>query len=751
MLRNLLNRLAQFGGRAPGNVAAAPEPAEQIADRLIEQGNRAEQAGQPEEASGRYRAAVEAAPRYAKAHLNLGIGLEACGNSAGAVAALETAIAVNPADPYAHYNLGRLLLAGGQSAPAEEHLRAALDRKAEFPEALIILSGALDARGETAAAGTALESALRLRPDDFGAWYHYGLLLKKLDRTDDAETALRRAQALDAENPDANYELAILLMAKGAMLEAGRLLRAAAARRPDAMGIRAALFHLFDSQGDLASAASELAAALKIFPQWVDAHYNYGLILKKQQKLDEAEAAFRRALAIDPAYFRAEHMLGSVLLGQSRVGEALELYRSARGHCPDSFELESAELFGLNCHDGVQSDELFARHRAFGVRIESAYPSRFEPFGRSTDPARRLRIGYVSGDFCYHVVTLFLTPVLERHDRSAFETYCYSTGSRVDEFTRRLAGVSDVWRDAGSMSERELADLVHRDEIDILIDLAGHSGIPNLALFAQRPAPVQATWLGYLNSTGMTRMHYRITDRYSDPPGVAEPQHTERLAWLPRSQWCYRPFIAAEPSAIAPVVSNGFVTFGSFNQASKLSRSVRLLWARILVQLPNARLVVVGVPDGHARRALLDDLMRLGVDPPRVSVRPYLAMTDYFRAFDAVDIALDTLPYSGGTTTCDALWMGVPVITLPGSRSSSRSAASILSTAGLPEWIAQTPDEYVGLAVGFARDAGRVAKLRKSLRGRLKESPLMDELQFTRDLEAVYREMWRTWCEGSWQ
>jgi predicted O-linked N-acetylglucosamine transferase (SPINDLY family) len=299
------------------------------------------------------------------------------------------------------------------------------------------------------------------------------------------------------------------------------------------------------------------------------------------------------------------------------------------------------------------------------------------------------------------------------------------------------------------MSAARLADEIHRDGIDILVDLAGHSGIPQLALFAQQPAPVQATWLGYLNTTGMTRIQYRISDRHADPPGLTESHHTETLLRLPHSQWCYRPFVTTPRAEMPPFEQNGYITFGSFNQAMKLSRSSRRLWAEILARLPDSRLLVLGVPEGRARDELWRDLTAAGVDRERITILPYLLLPDYFRRLAAADIALDTAPFSGGTTTCDALWMGVPVITVPGSRPSSRSAASILTTAGLTEWIASSPEDYVRLAVEFAREEKAITQLRASLRRRMRESPLMDEPRFVRDVESAYRGMWQSWCSKS--
>jgi protein O-GlcNAc transferase len=747
MVRRLLSRLTSlFPSPAPDIPAGAPGKGG--ADSLIAEGNRAEKEGKLGEACDLYRKAVAAAPGYARAHLNHGIGLEAVGEADASLAAYEAALAIDPADPYVNYNLGKLLYTRGAWKRADRLLRQALETRPDLAEAQIVLSRVLESQGEIAAAAAALEAALKLQPGDFGALYHYARVLGKLGRFEQAEAVLERALVADPGNADAAFELARLLMARNEPGRAAPQLRAALARKPDFVEARSALAQVLDAHGDFAAAAKELEAVLEQRPDWVDALCNYGYVLKKLMRVPEAERALRRALAVDPGHARAYRMLGNVLLAQCRMDEALALYRDARERCPGDIELESAELFALNASEGIADDVLFARHAELGKRIERAHPPRFEPFRNSREPDRRLRIGYVSGDFYNHVVTLFMVPVVERHDRSAVEVFCYSTGDRVDDYTRQLSRCADVWRETSSMSAARLADEIHRDGIDILVDLAGHSGIPQLALFAQRPAPVQATWLGYLNTTGMTRIQYRISDRHADPPGLTESHHTETLLRLPHSQWCYRPFVTMPCAEMPPFAQNGHITFGSFNQAMKLSRSSRRLWADILARVPNSRLLVLGIPEGRARDELWRDLSAAGVDRERITLLPYLLLPDYYRRLGAVDIALDTAPFSGGTTTCDALWMGVPVITLPGSRPSSRSAASILTTAGLADWVASTPEDYVRRAVEFSGNKPMLAAIRKSLRERFQQSPLMDEKRFVRDLEAVYRDMWRRWCES---
>ena len=684
------------------------------ADRLIAEGNRAEDAGELAQACELYRRAVALAPQHPKAHINLGIALEAMGDGASAIRSYEQALASDPAHPAANYNLGKLLHAHGEMVRAESLLTRALQGRPDFPEARIMLALVQVSQGKLDHAAIELEAALRQRPDDFGALFHYAATLRALNRLEEAREVLKRAIAVDPSNTDAH----------------------------------AALSDVLAAQGDTAGATAELEVVVAQRPGWADALFNYGTMLRRQLRLEEAENAFRRALAAQPGHLGAGRMLGEVLLAQCRGDEAFESYRKARRDNPQDFGLESAELFALFSSDRVGDEELFARHAAFGKRLEAATPPRAS-FANSRDPERRLRIGYLSGDFRYHVVTLFMLPVLERHDRASCEVFCYSTADSTDRYTRQVAERADVWRAMGGQPPSQLTEAIAADGIDILIDLSGHSGTLQLATMAQRPAPVQATWLGYLNTTGLTRIHYRITDGFADPPGLTERYHTESLMRLPNCQWCYRPFLSPPVAAVPPSVRKGFVTFGAFHQAGKISAAARRLWAEILAQVPDSRLLVVGVARGRAQDDLLRDLSGPRVSRERITCIPYAPLEEYLRLFGEVDIALDSLPFSGGTTSCDTLWMGVPIVTMPGSRSASRSATSVVSNVGLTDWIASSPDDYVRRAVDFAGRRDLLAQLRASMRGRMAASPLMQEERFVRDLEQAYREMWRRWCAGN--
>ena len=734
------------GAHAATVTSDAPPATPSLADRLIAEGNQGEDSGDLVLACQKYREAVAAAPGYARAHLNLGIGLEAAGDVQGARDAYETARAIDPDNAYVNYNLGKLLLTRQDLAGAEPLLRKSLATRHDFPEAHVVLANILSSRGALEEAAKHLEEALRLQPDFVGALVNYTSLLAQLGRARELESTLRRIVALDPNDLQSAVQLGGLLHERGEFQDALMILNRAAEIHPQSIEVHSMLFNLHNAAGHLAPAIAAAESVLAIRPDWVDAQYDYGLALKQAMRLEEAEAALQRALSLAPGHARASRVLGGVLLGQARVAEAIGAFQAGRGSPEERLDLDSAELFALNCSSAISTEDLFARHVEFGARLEAAFPARFD-HPNIPNPERRLRIGYVSGEMHFHVVSQFLLPLLEKHDRRQMEIFCYSTGNQDDEYSGKIRAQSDHWQWLHNVAPRAIADRIHQDGIDILVDLAGHSGLPNLPVFAQQPSPVQATWLGYLHSTGLTRIQYRITDLRSDPAGIADALHTEKLLRLPANQWCYRPLQDSDFQPALPALRNGFITFGSFNHAIKLSTAVRGQWAQLLLRLPKARLVVLGIGNKRAGTDFLHDMETAGVARDRIRVQPYLPLPDYYRQVGEVDIALDTSPYSGGTTTCDALWMGVPVITAPGTRSSSRSAASLLGALGLQDWIAESPEDYVERAVSFARQPDTLAALRQSLRDRMKHSSLMDAEGFARRIEAAYREMWKTYCK----
>jgi predicted O-linked N-acetylglucosamine transferase (SPINDLY family) len=362
-----------------------------------------------------------------------------------------------------------------------------------------------------------------------------------------------------------------------------------------------------------------------------------------------------------------------------------------------------------------------------------------------------LRVGYVSADFRQHSVAFFIEPVIEAHDRRGFEVICYSNVAWPDAVTMRMRKLADQWRDIARRCDEDVAEQIRRDGVDILVDLAGHTDGNRLLVFARKPAPVQVTYLGYPDTTGLRTMDYRLTDAYADPPGETEPYHSEELVRLARCFLCYRPATESPEVGELPALAAGTVTFGSFNSFAKVTEEVMGAWSRILLAVPESRLVLKakGLGQAEARERAGEVFERHGIAPQRVEMTGQSeSFVEHLRAYQCVDIALDTFPYNGTTTTCEALWMGVPVITLAGRSHVWRVGMSLLSNAGLPELIAATLDDYVAAAARLAGDVDGLRQMRRGLRQRLGASALTDAAGFTRRLEEAYRGIWANWCAG---
>jgi predicted O-linked N-acetylglucosamine transferase (SPINDLY family) len=427
--------------------------------------------------------------------------------------------------------------------------------------------------------------------------------------------------------------------------------------------------------------------------------------------------------------------------------EAEQCYYRALQIRPDYAKTYHALLIAANYHSD-DPERIMREHLAWGEHHRSLKPEE-NRFANPPDPQRRLRLGYVSPDFRTHSVAFFLEPLLAHHDPATVEVYAYAHVPRPDAVTERLKTRVQGWRDIHGLSDDQVADLIRQDRIDILVDLAGHTANNRLLVFARKPAPIQVTYLGYPNTTGLTAIDYRLTDALADPPGETERYHTETLIRLPHGFLCYQPPSHAPAVAPPPAAVNGYVTFGSFNNLAKVTPKVVEVWARILKAVEGARVVMKNksFSDAATRERCHEQFIRHGIERERIALRDRLtALEDHLGLYHQIDLALDTFPYHGTTTTCEALWMGVPVITLAGHTHAARVGVSLLTRVGLPELIAQNEDDYVERAVALAQDLPRLTELRATLRQRMTQSPLCDAPAFTRNLEAAYREMWRGWC-----
>ena len=572
--------------------------------------------------------------------------------------------------------------------------------------------------------------------------------LAALQRGDAADAAarLRPLLAADPDNADILHALGIALVKAGRGEEGVSFMARAIERNPRQPDFLINLANIHRERGELSEAEPLLRRAVALAPQYVKGWQVLGSLLRQVEKLSEAVATRRKVVALDPVSAHALGRLGSALIDARQVSEGLAAHREAARRDPAA--LASLSTLALSSHYVmIGREELFALQRAAGAAYGAKLPVP-PPHGNARDPARRLRIGYVSPDFHMHSVAFFLTRVFAAHDPAAVEIFAYSDVAKPDAVTAKLRAAVAQWRDARALSDAALADAIRQDGIDILVDLAGHTAGNRLAAFARKPAPVQVSWLGYPDTTGLAAMDARLTDAIADPEG-AEAFAVEKLVRLPRGFLCYAPGEDAPDVAPLPAGPDKPITFGSFNNLPKLSDETLDLWARILLAVPDSRLLLKarGLDDPGVRQGVVARFAVAGIDPARLRfagrVRGY---GEHMGLYGEMDIALDSLPYNGTTTTCEALWMGVPTVTLAGDRHCARVGASLMTRVGLADLVAETADEYVAIAVKLAADRARLAELRAGMRDRMRASPLMDGPGFTRTLEEAYRALWRAWC-----
>jgi protein O-GlcNAc transferase len=455
------------------------------------------------------------------------------------------------------------------------------------------------------------------------------------------------------------------------------------------------------------------------------------------------------ALALRPQDGRAWRVRGSALEELDRLDEALDCLRHELELTPNNIDGHSNLLFLLSRADVLPPQQVAAEYRRWGETYADPLSAAAEPHANPPVPDRPLRVGYVSADFRRHAMAYFVEPFMARHDRSAWRVYCYSNCTRPDHVTRHLRGLADAWRDISALPDEAAAQLIRDDGIDILVDLGGHTGGNRLLLFARRPAPIQMTWLGYWGGTGMAAMDYRITDRYADPEGEADNHYREQLLRLPHSKWCYLPPAEMPACNALPAQSRGYVTFGSCCSFPRISNETMRAWALLLRRIPGARLRMLGAPGGESLDRMLEIFDAAGVYTDRLDLVGRLPLDAYLQQYLQIDIVLDPFPMNAGTTTCEALWMGVPVVSRSGHSAVSRSGLSLLANAGWAQLVADSWEGYVEIALDLAADLPALALLRATLRERLRASPLFDTKGFTRDLEALYRDAWGRWCDRS--
>jgi predicted O-linked N-acetylglucosamine transferase (SPINDLY family) len=685
--------------------------------RLIQEAIKLHQSGHLPQAEALYQQILKIEPNNSEALNLLGVIAHQVGRDEIAVELIKMAIRLKPSAPSYYSNLGSALQGLGKLDEARNNYHKALLLQPDLVEAQNNLGNVLRDQGKNDEAIDHFRKALKLKPDYAEVHNNLGLLLLTLNRLPLAIEHLQKALKHNPAYAEAHNSLGLALQAQGKIDEAIECFR----------------------------------TSVTLVPEYVQPYSNMGNVFREQGKLEKAVEQYCKALAIKPDYAEAHCNIGVVFQEQGRLIEAIEHYRKAVILKPDFAGAYSGLLFALNFRPDLSREEVFRAAGEYEAQFGMPLQSAWRIHDNDKNPARRLRIGYVSPDFRRHAVATFMEPILASHDKSQVEIYCYAEVPQEDEVTARFKLMSDHWHSTVGLSDEAVADMIRDHRIDILVDLAGHTAKNRLLIFARKPAPIQLTYLGYPGTTGLTAMDYRITDYYTEPEGLADAFYSEKLLRLPHSLWCYRPSVDMPETSVLPALTRGYITFGSFNNFNKVDQPTMDLWAELLRTLPTARLMMLTVPEGETRQRLEHRFAELGITSGRLEFQGKLPAAEFHRKFLEVDITLDPVTVNGATTTCESLWMGVPVMSLVGTRFLTRAGLSVLSAAGLTDFAAASREDYFRLAIHLADNLPLLAEIRAGLRAHLHTSPLVDEVGFTRNLENLYRDTWGKWCsaEGS--
>lgn len=689
-----------------------------VISRALRQAMKHLAAGELAPAEALYRQILDREPGQPDALHFLGVIALQVGRHDVAIDLIGRAAALDPKNPKVHSNLGEAYRQQHRPEEAIASFGRALALQPDFPDALNNLAAALTEQKRLDEAAANCRRALRLRPDFAQAHYNLGVILTHQARPGDAIAAFQRAIKL----------------------------------KPDFAAAHNNLGNVFKDTDRLDQAMACHHRALAIDPNLTEAHNNLALLCEDRGQFDEALASYQTAAALAPEDAEIQKNLGNLCVKMGRLDETVACFRRALALDSSRADIHSSLLFAQYYRHGDDPGEIAAETRRWNERHAEPLARFIRRPANDPSPDRPLRIGYLSPDLRRHPVAYFLLPLLQAHDHGQFHVTGYATGTKSDEITALLRAATAEWRDLANLSDEAAAEKIRADQIDILVDLAGHTADNRLLIFARQPAPVQVSHLGYPGSTGLATIDGRFSDAWADPPGSREEPGAGQPVRLPDTAWCFTPLSGRPPVAPLPALRRGCLTYGCFNNFPKITDDILHLWARILREVPGSRLALknqaMHTPSVVGR--LRNWFENASVSPSRLELIPQQASPlDHLRRYDDVDIALDTFPYHGTTTTCEALWMGVPVITLAGREHVARVGVSLLTNAGLPEFVARTPADYAATAVALASDLNRLGALRAELRGRVEQSPLMDGPRYARHVEAAYRALWRRRCAQS--
>ncbi len=709
---------------------------------LLEEGLRLHRAGNIEEAAKNYRQILSADPRQPDALHLLGVVAQAVGRLDDAVELISESLRINPNNVSAMNNLGGVLKDQARYEDAAGFYEAAIEADPNSAHIHSNLGIVLQQLGRDEEAAHSHRRALELDPQSFAAHCNLGAVLKEQGQLAKAAEYYRAALALNPQAHEAHVNLGVVFKEQAKFAEAEACFMQALAIQPESDAALTNLGATFKEQGRLPEAIGSLRLALRINPRSHFALLNLGNALKDAGDFVEAGECLRHAVALKPNWHLAHSNLGTVFNQLGQAHRAAECFRRALELKPDYHPAHSNLLFTLNYLPDTERAKLFEEHRRFDQQFCEDFRDLISLHQNTADPERKLRIGFVSGDLREHSVAHFIEPVFARHDAAAFEIFCYANQNVNDRTTVQLRERVEHWREVAGLSDEELADAIRHDRIDILVDLSGHTARNRLLVFARKPAPIQVSMIGYMQTTGLSAMDYRITDNRLDPVGMTEAFNTEKLIRLLSGAATLQPPTDCPEVNDLPALTNGHVTFASFNNLAKVTPEALATWAHIMHKAPTSRLVIVG----RGGNSVVSTLGEHGITEDRIDMLDRQSMHDYLALHHRVDFLLDTFPYCGGTTTLLAMWMGVPFITLAGKTAISRTGAGLLDGVGLgSQLIAETEVEYVGKTIQAIANLPQLAEWRTTLRSRL--APLLDSgAGYVRELEFQFRSIWREWC-----
>jgi protein O-GlcNAc transferase len=664
------------------------------------------------------------------------------GRPDAAAASIREALRLNPEDAEAHFALGNALYGLGRLGEAEAGYRDAIRRQPNHAAAHCNLGNTLRDLGRPREAEDQYRAAIRIDPDLGVAHFNLGNVLKDLERPGEAETRYRDVIRLMPDLVEAHYNLANTLKQLERPDEAEASYREALRRKPDHVKAHNNLGNLLRDVGRLGEAEIAYREAIRLKPDYAEAHNNLGVLLHQIGRLRDAEASYRAAIGCDPTYAKAHSNLGVTLGDLGRGREAEASYREAVRLEPGDAAMRGNLLFCLNGAEPYAPDAALAEAKRYGSIVSSRAVPKYASWNASRQDAK-LRIGFVSGDLRNHPVGYFLEGLVANLDRNAFELFAYPTNPKADGLTARLKPHFLGWTPIRGLTDRAAATTIHAQAIHVLLDLAGHTADNRLPVFAYKPAPVQATWLGYYATTGLPEIDYFLADPHVCPE-TEDRNFTEKLWRLPETWLCLAAPDATVPVRDLPALKNGYATFGCFGNLAKMGDPVVTAWAEILARASGSKLFLKSkqLADAGVRATTISRFQARGVPGDRLILEGPSPRAAYLEAYNRVDLVLDTFPHPGGTTTSEALWMGVPVLTLAGGRFLSRLGQSIARNVGQDDWIATDTEAYLRKALDFAGDPQHLAALRAGLRERVRRSPLFDAGRFAANFGAALKGMY---------